>query len=248
MKLFNIPNLFTLGNLLCGCLAIVFAFEGNLVWTAYLVGIACVLDFLDGFLARALKQYSEIGKQLDSLADMVSFGVVPGVVVFIMVSKSLDLSKGGFDFLEHNKWVLFFPFIISLFSALRLAKFNIDTRQSDSFIGVPTPACSIFFCSIPLIVNWTDKFSYVQYPDYFFLVNPYFLLGTSFIMSILLISEIPLFALKFKNYGWKGNEIRWSFLVLSILLLGTLQYVGIPLTIVLYILMSVGNNLVKKKK
>ncbi|MDQ3111751.1 MAG: CDP-alcohol phosphatidyltransferase family protein [Bacteroidota bacterium] len=289
MKMFSIPNLITLGNLLCGCLAIVFAFEGNLVWAAYLVGIAAVLDFLDGFVARALKQYSEIGKQLDSLADMVTFGVVPGVVMFKLLDYSFrnyhqlslyDLSGSIYDLAEameyRNHWYSYLPyvgFLIVLFSALRLAKFNIDTRQSDSFIGVPTPANAILICSIPLIYNTYNLMAgnsifmsrpdvkdpglisfYKNFPvDGFahsvctFLTNPIFLLVLTILMCYLLISEIPLFSLKFKSFGWKGNEIRWSFLTISILLLVTLQFMGIPLAIVLYVLMSVGNNMMRKK-
>jgi CDP-diacylglycerol--serine O-phosphatidyltransferase len=251
MKLFTIPNIITLLNLLCGCLAIVCAFDGNLVWSAYLVGIAAVLDFLDGFVARALKQYSEIGKQLDSLADMVTFGVVPAVVMFQMLKYSFEMQHFSFSHAgtepmsdaPHNP-LSFIAFLIALFSALRLAKFNIDTRQSDSFIGVPTPANAILICAFPLIwahSDFKDRFDYI-------IENPWFLIATTVIMSVLLISEIPLFALKFKSFGWKGNEIRWSFLALAVLLLVTLQFVGIPLAIVLYILMSVVNNIVTKKK
>jgi CDP-diacylglycerol--serine O-phosphatidyltransferase len=302
MKLFTIPNIITLLNLLCGCLAIVFAFDGNLVWSAYLVGIAAVLDFLDGFVARALKQYSEIGKQLDSLADMVTFGVVPAIVMFKLLSAAVLLNyptigNDAFSFPHANQFgalwssgarhvaerpflvemIPYCAFIIALFSCLRLAKFNIDTRQSDSFIGVPTPANSILICSIPLILRFSGAFeidwpndiggaptqgyvsqlfiNFMQSPHYIsdmpiintMLLNPWVLLSITLIMSVLLISEIPLFALKFKSFGWKGNEIRWSFLGLAVVLLATLQFVGIPLAIVLYILMSVGNNLGKKK-
>lgn len=247
MKLFSVPNLITLLNLLCGCLAIVFAFDGNLVMSAYLVGIAAVLDFLDGFVARALKQFSPIGKDLDSLADMVTFGVVPGVVVFIMTTRGIELSKDGFGFLDRNKWMLWTPFIIPLFSALRLAKFNNDTRQTDSFIGVPTPANSIFFCSIPLIANWNTHFSGAEYPNELILVNPYFLIGASFLMSFLLISEIPLFALKVKGFGWKENKIRYIFLAIALVTIVLLKFIALPLIIVLYVLMSVVNNMMKKQ-
>lgn len=264
--MFSIPNIITLLNLLCGCLAIVCAFDGNLVWSAYLVGIAAVLDFLDGFLARLLKQYSEIGKQLDSLADMVTFGVVPGVVMFFLLMNSFNSQRClPIDYKLSDYGLFSFPlafiaFIIPLFSGLRLAKFNVDTRQSDSFIGVPTPANAILICSLPLIVVSTassDFFEgvrrfrteYSPLDDFFHsvILNPWFLISVTVIMSVLLISEIPLFALKFKSFGWKGNEIRWSFLALAVLLLVTLQFVGIPLAIVLYILMSVVNNLVGKK-
>jgi CDP-diacylglycerol---serine O-phosphatidyltransferase len=279
VKLFSIPNIITLLNLACGCLAIVFAFNGNLVWAAYLVGIAAVLDFLDGFVARALKQYSPIGKDLDSLADMVTFGVVPGVVMYQMMKLAMTanvlLSK-IWRFPHANQFdqdsttlmtvLPFAAFFITLFSALRLAKFNNDTRQSDSFIGVPTPANSILICSLALIGNdffaglanvegsFWDMGEYVSvqgnvegaFP--WWITNlTWILLGITGIMSYLLISEIPLFALKFKSFKWKGNELRFSFLAVAVIMLVLLQYIALPLIIVLYILLSVINNLVKRK-
>jgi CDP-diacylglycerol--serine O-phosphatidyltransferase len=274
MKLFSIPNLFTLGNLLCGCLAIVFAFEGNLIWSAYLVGIAAMLDFFDGFLARLLKQHSPIGKELDSLADMVSFGVVPGIVMFKLIHLAIMHSSAhgmGWvnqgSFFERNPPLALAALMIPLFSALRLAKFNIDTRQSDSFIGVPTPANSILICSFPLILNVNAE-NYWAYASKSFTVfsngphteimgsgdicatiflNPWVLISITVIMSLLLISEIPLFALKFKNFDWKGNEIRFIFLGLAAVMIALLHYIAIPLVIVMYVLLSVINNLLKKK-
>lgn len=291
VKLFTIPNIITLGNLGCGCLAIVCAFNGDLVWSAYLVGIAAVLDFLDGFVARALKQHSPIGKELDSLADMVSFGLVPAVVMFHLMRLAFSMHEGGLVVAGELSQkllaepVAFAAFLIALFSALRLAKFNIDTRQSDSFIGVPTPANSILICSFPLILNsvfiggnatnslvngWatanpnqttigliTEHDITLQTSDAagsfsimmgHLILNPAFLLAVTFIMSILLISEIPLFALKFKSFKWKGNELRFSFLAMSVLMMVLLKYLALPLVIVLYILLSVVNNLVTKKK
>lgn len=292
MKLFSIPNLITLANLFCGCLAIVFAFNGDLVWTAYLVGIAAVLDFLDGFVARALKQYSPIGKDLDSLADMVTFGVVPGVVMFQMMTLGVNMS-GLFDVSTQitsgtetipSIWTTanysgpeglmtllpFTAFFITLFSALRLAKFNNDTRQSDSFIGVPTPANSILICSLALIGNselgvfgaqsghgFWDVGEYVamsykiEAPSLnsmeWLSYMPWFLLGIVVVMSYLLISELPLFALKFKSFKWKGNELRYSFLAASVVMLVLLKFIALPLIIVLYILLSIVNNLLTKK-
>ncbi|CAN5912830.1 CDP-alcohol phosphatidyltransferase family protein [soil metagenome] len=263
MKLFTIPNIITLLNLLCGCFAIVFAFELNFVWSFYFVAIAAVLDFFDGFLARLLNQHSPIGKELDSLADMVTFGVVPGMVMFMMLVTDFHFHAVKNDF-SHDSILLKYPlaliaFLIPLFSALRLAKFNIDTRQSDSFIGVPTPANAILLCSLGLLfknVNYLSglpndggkiiggSFNVMLAQ---LLSNEWVLIGITIVMSVLLISEIPLFALKFKSFGWKGNEIRWSFLAVSVLLLVTLQFVGIPLAIVLYILMSVISNLAAKK-
>ncbi|HTL80997.1 MAG TPA: CDP-alcohol phosphatidyltransferase family protein [Bacteroidia bacterium] len=290
MKLFSIPNLLTLGNLLCGCLAIVFAFEVNLVWSAYLVGIACVFDFLDGFVARALKIHSPIGKDLDSLADMVTFGVVPGVVMFQILKWSIPLVFGDVDiglrFLvdygdlnskwnipDQGSWMRFIPylaFLFPIFSALRLAKFNNDSRQSDSFIGVPTPANSIFICSIPLILHFNHAhmsvMSGMQFASNSSDLNYYeangvqqfmmnwttdifgswkILTGIVFLFSFLLISEIPLFALKFKKFGWKGNEIRYVFLALCLMMIVLLKFIAMPLIIVLYILMSVVNNMIR---
>lgn len=265
MKLFSIPNIITLLNLLCGCLAIVFAFNGNLVWAAYLVGIAAVLDFLDGFVARALKQYSPIGKDLDSLADMVTFGVVPGVVMFQMLGFAVRYSGVDYHSLIYQ-WLPYTAFVVTLFSALRLAKFNNDTRQSDSFIGVPTPANSILICSLPLIAAqygffrltfdpnsnwmcWTGVDPYVVQSFHSMMeVGVWLLLALSCIMSYLLIAELPLFALKFKSFKWKGNELRFSFLAVSVIMLVLLQYVALPLIIVLYVLLSVINNLVKRNK
>jgi CDP-diacylglycerol--serine O-phosphatidyltransferase len=260
MKLFSVPNLITLGNLFCGCLAIVFAFQGDLIWSAYLVGIAAVLDFLDGFAARALKQYSPIGKDLDSLADMVTFGVVPGIVMFklmILSWQSHDpvsyLVKPQVDLLYYKE--AFLAFLITLFSALRLAKFNNDTRQSDSFIGVPTPANSILICSLPLVLQETGlmngqfigSLAILRSGYTGFIMHPATLIVVTVVMSFLLIAEIPLFSLKIKSFGWKGNELRYSFLALSLVMLVFLKFIALPLIIVLYILLSVFNNLVKRK-
>jgi CDP-diacylglycerol---serine O-phosphatidyltransferase len=301
MKLFTLPNIITLLNLLCGCMAIVFAFNGNLVWAAYLVGIAAVLDFLDGFVARALKQFSPIGKDLDSLADMVTFGVVPGVVMFQMMQfcimgqigmnyandamthlyqmnqvapqQSGNLSVSSITDFSLLKSLPYSAFLITLFSALRLAKFNNDTRQSDSFIGVPTPANSILICSLPLIAHsYYGIFSGKMPEDFSHIggymamagmgIDPasmmpglnsslhymiYFLIAITLLMSFLLISEIPLFALKVKGFGWKENKIRYIFLVIALIMLVFLKFIALPLIIVLYILMSVGNNLLKNK-
>jgi CDP-diacylglycerol---serine O-phosphatidyltransferase len=259
-----IPNLFTCGNLFCGCLAIVKSFEGNLVWAAYLVGIAAVLDFFDGFMARLLKVSSPIGKDLDSLADMVTFGVVPGVVMFHLLNSSLQVSSDsaipGWNTLiiPHDMYsnlkiaqtqpLAYLAFIIPIFSALRLAKFNNDTRQTDSFVGVPTPANSILICSLPLIFSFQLNFPWREIIFVFVIGNKISLIVLTLIMSFLLVAELPLFALKFKHFKWKGNEIRYVFLLLCALLLAILQVVGIPLIIVLYVLMSLINNWFFKAK
>ena len=285
----NIPNLFTSANLFSGCLGIVFAFQGNLVWTAYMVGIAAVMDFLDGFVARLLKVHSEIGKQLDSLADMVTFGVVPGVVMFHLLQQSfyyglfLEYWEGKSPENFNSVWydtnridlIPYLGFIITVFSAIRLAKFNIDTRQSDSFIGVPTPANSILICSIPLILYFGDEagryFMQTQVFNFSMEKNPLdiwetlkaktpgflswqsrllfnrnFLVVLTLIMSYLLVAELPLFALKFKNFGWADNKLRFIFLGLSLAMLIIFQYLGIPFIIVLYVLLSLVNNMIRK--
>jgi CDP-diacylglycerol--serine O-phosphatidyltransferase len=261
----NIPNAITCGNLFCGCLAIVKAFEGDLVWSAYLVGIAAVLDFFDGFAARALKVSSPIGKDLDSLADMVTFGVVPGVVMFILIKLAVFYECAWFSGQPYF-FLSYLGFIVPIFSAIRLAKFNNDSRQSDSFIGLPTPANAIFICSLPLILH----FSGINLNDYFdmllsseeasyslqkpaenflsILMNSRLLISLTLIFSLLLVAPLPLFSLKFKSFGWKGNEIRFTFLILSVGLIGFLQFIGIPLVIVLYILMSIVNNLFNRSK
>ncbi len=232
----HIPNAITCCNLICGCLAIVQIFEGNLVHAAYLVGLAAIFDFFDGFVARLLNVSSPIGKDLDSLADMVTFGVVPGFVMYQLIRISVIAQNPNSN--DTSNSLAYFAFIIPVLSAVRLAKFNNDNRQTDSFIGVPTPANAIFICSIPLILEG-DKFQ--------FILNPFTLCFFSLILSMLLVSEIHLFALKFKNFKWKGNEIRFMFIGLSVALIATIQLIAIPLIIILYILISIVSDFVKQK-
>jgi CDP-diacylglycerol--serine O-phosphatidyltransferase len=259
----HIPNAITCCNLLCGCLAIVQAFEGNLVYSAYLVGLAAIFDFFDGFAARMLKVSSPIGKDLDSLADMVTFGVVPGIVMFKLLQInefSYENAVYSFQFIGGIEYL---AFTIPIFSAIRLAKFNNDIRQSDSFIGVPTPANAILIGSLALIIlpfikkqfynlsnqsneNFIDVTTPGELVDRLFFIHC-MLLFITLIFSFLLVSELPLFALKFKHFKLKDNEIRFVFLGLSLVMLVTLQFIGIPLIIILYILMSVISNLTKKK-
>ncbi len=237
----NIPNAITCGNLLCGCLAIVQAFNGDLIWAAYLVGIAAVLDFFDGFTARLLHVSSPIGKDLDSLADMVTFGMVPGIVMFQLLKVSTLLVVNQPIWL----YMPYIAFLIPVFSGIRLAKFNNDIRQTESFIGVNTPANSMLICSLPLIIGTGEQSESALAS---FILNPYLLIGVTVVMSFLLVSELPIFSFKFKSFGWAGNEIRYVFLIMALILLITLQFVGIPLVIVLYILMSVINNFLTKNK
>lgn len=223
----HIPNALTCGNLVCGCFGIDFAYHNNLVLAAYMIVIAAIFDFFDGFAARLLKVSSPIGKELDSLADAISFGVLPGIIMLHLLKNT-----GAGD------WA-YLAYMIPAFSALRLAKFNIDTRQSTSFIGVPTPANAILIGSLPLILNryqWAEP-----------ILSWSVLLGVSIIMSLLLVAELPLFALKFKDYSFANNKIRYSYLILSIILLVSFQFAGLPLVIIAYILFSVVDNLMKGK-
>lgn len=250
-----IPHLFTAGNLVGGILAIILALNGRLDLAPYFIFASAVLDFLDGFVARLLKVQGELGKQLDSLADMVTFGVAPGIIVYVLL-------LGDYTYDWYGNWVgysaisapdnqgimIFSSFMIPVFAMFRLAKFNLDKRQSDSFIGVPTPAMTIFFASIPLMMDYTTAESfYWQGPVLIFILNPITLAILSLVFSILMVAELPLFALKFKTFGWKGNEIRYIFLAVSLILLVTLLFWALPLIILLYILLSVINNLFSRK-
>jgi CDP-diacylglycerol---serine O-phosphatidyltransferase len=237
----HLPNALTCLNLLCGCVALslILAYDTSratygplpdhwqpLVQAAYLIGIAAIADFFDGLVARALHVSSPIGKDLDSLADMVSFGVVPGAILFKLLQYVLPTVGWPAS-------LAYLAFTVSIFSALRLAKFNNDTRQSDSFIGVPTPANTMLIAALPLILA-NDKFSVGG-----LILNPWVLLGLTVLMSGLLVAELPLFALKFKNFKWQDNSLRFVFLLLSLLLLVLLQAAAVPLIILLYVVLSV---------
>lgn len=250
----HIPNAITCGNLLCGCFGIVASFAGDLGFAFYCVITAAVLDFFDGFAARILKVSSPIGKDLDSLADMVTFGVLPGFIMFRMITFSASIPGNGI----HPSFYII-AFMIPVFSALRLAKFNNDTRQTDSFIGVPTPASTIFISALGYIVfrrfpnpaeGWVVQLpsSYYSWSSLQFLNHPYCLAAITVIMSFLLVAELPLFALKFKNFGWPDNKVRYLFLISAAVLLILFQVTALPFIILLYILLSLIVNLITKKK
>ncbi|WP_395803578.1 CDP-diacylglycerol--serine O-phosphatidyltransferase [Daejeonella sp.] len=221
----HIPNAVTCLNLFSGCLGIVFAFNGNLVFASYAILIAAVLDFLDGMLARLLKAYSELGKQLDSLADMVSFGVLPSVIIYHLFLSSAEITSLSL--------ISYSAFIIAVFSGLRLAKFNIDTRQSENFIGLPTPANALLIASFPFMMEENNSI-FMNY-----IMNPYSLLLFSLIMSFLLISEIPLISLKFKTLRFSENTFRYILIISSILLILLLQFAAVPIILILYLLISI---------
>ena len=222
----HLPNFLTCCNLLCGCFGIVFVLEGREIPAAYFVWLAGVFDFFDGFAARMLKVTSPIGKELDSLADVVSFGVLPSLVMYKMISGSSDASA-----------LPYIGFMIAVFSALRLAIFNVDETQRDSFRGLNTPANTIFITSLPLLYNEVGQW----------LFEPVTLVGITLLFSLLLVSPIEFFAFKFKSFRWEDNKIRFTFLLLAVLLLISLQFLAIPIIIILYIVLSLLDSYVLQR-
>lgn len=220
----HIPNALTCCNLLSGCVGVVAAFQGELILATYMIWLAGLFDFLDGFVARILKVSSPIGGELDSLADMVTFGFLPASMLFTLIQRN-----------EVEFWLPYLAFVIAIFSALRLAKFNVDTRQTDAFIGLPTPANAFFISSFPLILAYSNL-------PLEFINTPGFLIGSSFVLSFLLVAELPLFALKFKNFSWADNKTKYIFLITSVVLIILLKFVAIPLIIILYVLLSLFNR------
>jgi CDP-diacylglycerol--serine O-phosphatidyltransferase len=236
----HVPNLITLLNLASGLIALVYAFDDNLQMAFFWVCIGIFFDFWDGFFARLFKVQSPLGLQLDSLADMVTSGVVPSVAMFQMLSHISGMEE-EFNLSFDNGYLgmlPFFGFIIALASCYRLAKFNVDTRQTDSFIGLPTPANALFILSLPVMLSHSDGDGIV----FTMLTNPYVLVGISLLSAYMLNAEIPLFSLKVKYFNWETNKIQFIFLVLSILLLFVFQYGGIPLIILSYVALSAIDN------
>lgn len=239
MKLFisiknNIPNFLTLMNLFSGCLSIVATIEGYPVWSGIFIFIAAGFDFFDGFAARLLKTTSSIGKELDSLADLISFGLAPSFIVFVFFKSVLLVNHiENDDITWSNMLILATPFMITLFSALRLAIFNIDERQTTEFIGMPTPANAIFFAWLPILLSSYDLTSF------FIILNLKSLVVVTIIHSLLLVSPFPLFSLKIKSLKWQDNQIRYIFLGTAILLIALLKMYSVPFIIWLYILTGV---------
>ncbi len=212
----HVPNALTSANLVCGCLGILSVFNYP-VEAAYFVWAACVFDFFDGFAARLLKVSSPTGKELDSLADIVSFGVLPAMTMYRWIEQNAD-----------SGWMQYLALMIAVFSALRLAKFNIDENQSDSFIGLPTPANALFLTGLVFL---PESLRIVVF------TGPV-LIGITIVFSLLLVAPIHLFALKFKNFKWQGNEIRFAFLGLAVLLIVFFQAGALPFIILSYIIIS----------
>lgn len=227
----HIPNLLTCCSLFSGCIATVMAFQGQYFWVVIWIIIAAIFDFSDGFAARLLKAYSPMGKELDSLSDMVSFGVAPSAIIFHFLNENIYIISQN-ELI--NKYLPFIAFLIAIFSGLRLAKFNIDTRQSDSFIGLNVPANALFWVSFCYgIVHDVPVIS--QGLIYIFI-------AAIIVFSLLLVSEIPMFSLKVKSWGFKGNEYRYFlalFIIAMVIFVGVL---GISAGILLYIALSIINN------
>lgn len=238
----HVPNLITLLNLFAGSIAVVFAVQGNLVMAALFVAVGIFFDFFDGLAARALDVKSELGLQLDSLADMITSGLVPGIVMFQLLLRALpgdpvestDWSTGQDLLVWDFHYAALFGLLVTLASGYRLAKFNIDDRQTDSFIGLPTPANALLILSLPLILIFQPQPEVVSV-----ILNEWFLIGLTLFSCFILNAEIPLFALKFDNWGFKENKLRYFFIVLCLALLIIFHFVAIPLIIVSYVLLSI---------
>ncbi len=239
----HIPNFITLLNLLSGSIAVIFAVKGNLILAAIFVAAGIFFDFFDGLAARLLDVKSEIGLQLDSLADAVTSGVVPGIVMYQLLTKALPASGGlGYDwdssvFDIQMKPFALFGLLIILASAYRLAKFNVDDRQTDSFIGLPTPANALLILSLPLILTYQSG-PFVSS----LLLNEWFLVGLTLLSCFLLNAELPLFALKFSDWGFRENKMRYFFIISCLVLIIFLKFIAIPVILLLYVLLSVISN------
>ena len=230
------------GNLFCGTIATIAAVQQNYITAAIFVAIGVFLDFLDGLAARLLKVSGDLGKQLDSLADVVTSGVVPGIIMFGLLSNDeiIDVFHEnwfGFEF----RMIQLLGLLLTLGSCYRLAKFNIDTRQNDSFIGLPTPAMSLFIISLPLIQEYSN-FDMVK--D--LITNDYFLITITFLLTYLMNSEIHLLSLKFKDFSFRNNVVKLLFLISSVILIILLDYISIPMIIIFYIILSFLSDFSKK--
>ncbi len=248
----HIPNLITLGNLFCGCVAVVFAVLNQLELAALFVFLGIFFDFFDGFAARLLKAQSPLGLQLDSLADMVTSGLVPGIVMFQLLGMSMtggwnvDLSSQATN---NTFWVglkvsplPFLGFLVTLASGYRLAKFNIDENQQSSFVGLPTPANALLILSLPLILLYHNNNVLNS-----IILNQWFLISITLLSAYLLNARISLFALKFKNWTFKDNTLRYIFIIVSLVLIITMKFMAIPFVIAFYIISSVIANINTKE-
>ena len=242
----QIPNILTLLNLLAGTIAVMFAVKEELIIAALFVFLGIFFDFLDGLAARLLKVQGNLGKQLDSLADVVTSGVVPGIVMFqLLQSKNtLEIFSETIASWDTKSFEIlpYAGLLLTLTAAYRLAKFNIDESQSNAFIGLPVPAATLVVVSLPLILNYSS----VEFVTDL-IQNKFFLIGLTLLLSYLMLAEIPLFALKFKDYSWKNNKIKFVFIILTAALCVFLKFIAIPLVILLYVGMSIFDNFGRQK-
>lgn len=241
----HIPNILTLLNLFCGCVALVFVAQNLFYHAFFFVCLGIFFDFFDGFLARKFGVAGPLGVQLDSLADMVTSGVVPGFVMYKMLPSTEMVKENSqitscFPMYQDNPMLLlpYLGFIITLGACYRLANFNIDTRQSDSFIGLPTPANTLFIASLPFLTGETFQFVH----------HPWVLLAITFLSAYVMNAEIPLFSLKIKDFSFQKYQLQIGFLIASLVLLFFLQITAVPVIIVMYVLLSVVNNTILAKK
>lgn len=224
----HIPNAITCGNLVAGCFSILFLTMGMPVKAALMIFVAGLFDFLDGFAARLLHAHSPIGADLDSLSDVVSFGVAPGFIMYGLMVHSRDLipiSLLGFKLLPC------LAFLLPVFSAIRLAKFNIDDTQKTSFRGIPAPGMAIFIASLPLALSQVGHLTDG-------ILSYWVGLGITLFLSFLMVSRLRFFSFKMKSVKWKGNEVRWIFLILAVAGFAVFRWVALPFIMMLYILMS----------
>jgi CDP-diacylglycerol--serine O-phosphatidyltransferase len=277
--MFGLANLLTATNLCCGIVSIIFTLSGRLDLAACFLLFSVLADFADGFVARITKTSGELGKQLDSLADMVSFGVAPGIFMMVMIILGVDYSavidlkltnsvadtQKYFVFNQIMAWfaslsydvnnsfnasIKFLPFtalMIPFFSMFRLAKFNIDTNQSDKFIGVPTPLSTLFFLFFPLYF-WYQKENWGHQNDFIYgLFDCYTLSAISVLFSTLMIAPLPLIALKFKSWGWRENTYRYLLVIISLISIPIFFVWSIPIIVILYLILSIIEHNQRKK-
>jgi CDP-diacylglycerol--serine O-phosphatidyltransferase len=238
----HLPNLMTLLNLACGTAAIVLTLEGQWRWAVYLVLAAAVLDFLDGFAARMLKAHSHMGKQLDSLADLVSFGVLPAVFIYVLFSTLFqNQPEDAPGFYGPLQWVVLFSvLLVPVFSAIRLARFNMEKDQGTFFYGLPTPAHALF---------WTGIFwQFMESGELFgTAMNLFFMWAIMLIMAFHMILPVPMYSLKFEHWRLRGNLIRYLLLLLALVILVSTGLPGLPIVILVYILLSLLNLLLARR-
>jgi len=225
----HIPNLLTCGNLVAGCLSILFLTENMPLKAAVMVFVAGLFDFLDGFAARLLKAHTPIGADLDSLSDMVSFGVAPGFIMCWLMDRTPDMPS--LVLLEIDVLACL-AFILPIFAAIRLAKFNIDDTQKTTFRGLPTPGMAIFIASLPLALSQLGHLTDGS-------TSYWAWLGITLFFSFLMVSHLHFFSFKMKSAAWKGNEIRWIFLIITVISLAIFRFAALPFVIILYILLSI---------